>query len=63
MFQSFQTATTQRGGTLLRSATLLIRTEEVIALIGFGLGRRFHSTGYVGQTDLEARRSTEPAQP
>ena len=63
VFRSLQTATTQRGGTLIRSATLPIRTEEVIALIGFGLGRRFHSIGYVGQTDFEARRSTEPIEP
>ena len=61
--RSLQTTTTQRGGTLIRSATLPIRTEEVIALIGFELGRRFHSTGYVGQTDFEARRSTEPVEP
>ena len=52
VFQSLQTATTQRGGTLIRSTAFPIRTEEVIALIGFGLGRRFHSAGYVGQTEL-----------
>ena len=63
VFQSLQTATTQRGGTLIRSAAFPIRTAEVIALIGFGLGRRFHSAGYAGQTDLEARGPTEPIEP
>ena len=50
----------KRGGTLIRSATLPTRTEEVLALIGFGLGRRLDSPDYAGQTDFAAGGPTEP---
>ena len=63
MFRSLQKAATQRGGTLIRTDTLPLRTEEILALIGFGLGRRIDTPGYVGQIDLAARGPTQPIEP
>ena len=63
MFRSLQKAATQRGGTLIRTDTLPLRTEEILALIGFGLGRRIDTPGYVGQIDLAARGPTHSIEP
>ena len=63
MFRSLQKAATKRGGTLIRTDTLPIRTKEILALIGFGLGRRIDTPGYVVQIDLAARGPTQPIEP
>ena len=62
VFRTLQTAATQRGGTIIRSDALPIRTEEILALIGFGIGRRIDTPGYAGH-DLEARGPIEPIEP
>ena len=59
VFHSLQMTTAQRGGTLIRTMTLPPRAEEVIALIGFGLGRRLVSPDYVSKTDFETGGSVE----
>ena len=60
VFLALQTTTAKRGGILIRSSTLPPRAEEALALIGFGLGRRFVSPNYVSQTNFKAGGSIEP---
>ena len=59
VFLALQTTETQRGGTLIKSSTLPPRAQETLALIGFGLGRRFVSPDYACQIDSIAGGSIE----